>query len=189
MIRYDLKNIPTFDLPKDYTIKWHQPGDEILWLNIHKKADKYNRITQSLFDKAFGPSPKSLFERQCFLMDKANNAIGTATAWFNDNYNGTRYGRIHWVAIIPEKQGQGLAKPLVSIICNRLQRLNHHRVYLTTLSLRIQAINLYCKFGFRPEIRCSEDVRIWQKIETKLKESPSFPNAKLKNLESKLLPG
>ena len=169
MVRNNLNGILSFDLPKDYSVRWYKPGDEKLWLHIQSKADKYNIINLSLYTKTFGHSMESLPNRQCFLMDRFNNAVGTATAWFNEDYNGTRYGRVHWVAILPERQGQGLAKPLMSMICNRLGTLGHNKAYLTTLSIRIPAINLYRKFGFYPEIRSDEDTRIWRAIEAKLK--------------------
>ena len=169
MIKDNLHNILSFKLPDNVSVKWYQPGDEQLWLDIHLKADKYNHITPSLFDKTFGFFPEELGHRQCFLLDENEKAVGTATAWFNNNYNGMPYGRLHWVAIIPEKQRQGLGKPLMTIICNQLKKLGHEKAYLTTLPLRITAINLYRKFGFIPEIQCSQDSRLWQTIGSRLK--------------------
>ena len=170
MVRDSLLNIPSYILPDEYRIKWYRPGDEALWLRIQLKADQYNDITPATFDKAFGKSLDLLLNRQCFLLDDTDTAVGTATAWFNDNYNGVGYGRLHWVALIPEKQGRGLSKPLMSTICNQLRELGHERAYLTTLSVRIPAINLYHKFGFRPEIRSVEDTKIWRAIRSHLKD-------------------
>lgn len=174
MKRDNLHNILSFKLPKNFSFKWYQPGDEQLWLDIHIKADIYNHITPSLYDKTFGDSPEALSNRQCFLLDENQKAVGTATAWFNNNYNGSRYGRLHWVAIIPEKQGQGLAKPLMTIICNQLKKLGHDKAYLTTLPMRITAINLYRKFGFIPDIRCRQDAKLWQTIGSRLNEPLEF---------------
>ena len=170
MIRNDLKDFPFFDLKNGYKIRWHQPGDKQLWLNIQQKADKHNTITASVFDKAFQNSLQLLKDRQCFVFDQKENVVGTATAWFNNNYNGMHYGRVHWVAILPEKQRLGLAKSLMTVICQRLKKLGHDNAYLTTLSLRIPAINLYLKFGFQPEMRSPEDFQIWKRIQSKLKK-------------------
>jgi len=170
MIRSDLEDIPNYPLPSSFSVRWYQPGYKELWLKILSCADKYNIITPELFDKEFGANPRLPAERQCFLFDIHGTAIGTATAWFNDNYHGQNYGRIHWVAILPEMQGHGLAKPLMSIVCNRLRDMGHKRAYLNTSTARIPAINLYLKFGFVPEISSVEDLNIWRKLQKKLKE-------------------
>ena len=169
MVRNDLKDVPCFEFSAEYTTKWYEAEDEDIWFDIQSRADKYNAITPSLFNNVFGNSLELLQERQCFIFDSSDQAIGTGTAWFNDDYNGIRYGRLHWVAIVPEKQGLGLAKPLMTILCNRLRELRHDKVYLSTLSVRTKAINLYRKFGFRPELRNSKDLQIWKILETKLK--------------------
>jgi GNAT superfamily N-acetyltransferase len=140
MIRENLANIPQFRLPSGFTVRWFREGDMALWLQIHR-----------------------------FLIDNQGRAIGTATAWFDDNYNGRRYGRVHWVAIVPDMQGKGLAKPLMTIICNCLRELGHDRAYLTTSTKRFPAINLYYQFGFVPEIKDSQDRAVWDELELKLR--------------------
>lgn len=131
MIRENLDNIPDCVLPAGYSIRRYQPRDENLWLRIQSLADEYNRVTPGLFEKEFGNDAQVLAERQCFLCDGDNNAIGTASAWF-DNHDGQSFGRVHWVAITPEHQGKGLAKPLLVSICNRLKSLGHSNTLLTT---------------------------------------------------------
>jgi ribosomal protein S18 acetylase RimI-like enzyme len=99
------------------------------------------------------------------LLAPDGQAIGTATAWFKDNFEGRRFGRVHWVAIVPEYQGRGLAKPLMSTICRRLQELGHDCAYLTTSTARLPAINLYRRFGFEPLIRTPEEADIWKRLD------------------------
>jgi GNAT superfamily N-acetyltransferase len=106
----------------------------------------------------------------CFLCDERQRPIGTAAAWFNDNYNGLPHGRVHWVAVIPEKQGKGFSKPLMTIICNRLRELGHERAYLGTATARFQAIRLYSLFGFLPEIKGDQDRAIWKELEEKIRD-------------------
>jgi GNAT superfamily N-acetyltransferase len=103
-------------------------------------------------------------ERQLFLLDCEGVAVGTATAWFNNDYRGEKCGRIHWVAIVPEHQGRGLSKPLLSAACRRLEELGHHKAYLVTSSVRIPAISLYLRFGFAPDVRSDEDKKVWNEI-------------------------
>jgi len=94
--------------------------------------------------------------------------------YFEDNHGGKSLGRIHWVAIIPQQQGSGLAKPLLTAICKRLKELGHSKTYLTTQSVRLPAINLYAKFRFTPVIDSDGDREIWEKLQKYIKYPLSF---------------
>jgi ribosomal protein S18 acetylase RimI-like enzyme len=165
MIRKNLEQIPGFELPDGFALRWYQPGDEETWLQIHLAADRLQPITPDLFNQQFGSDITVLPQRQCYLLAPDGQAIGTATAWFKDNFEGRRFGRVHWVAIVPEYQGRGLAKPLMSTICRRLQELGHDCAYLTTSTARLPAINLYRRFGFEPLIRTPEEADIWKRLD------------------------
>ncbi|TFH14420.1 MAG: GNAT family N-acetyltransferase [Lentisphaerales bacterium] len=164
-----LADTPEYSTPDGYAIRAYCPGDEHLWLEIESAAERYITITAELFLNEFGDDPRVLAERQLFLIDPQGKAIGTATAWFDDDYHGQRYGRIHWVAIHPSYQGRGLSKPLLSAACSRLRALGHDRAYLVTATGRISAINLYLHFGFTPEIRGAEDASVWAEMKGHLK--------------------
>jgi GNAT superfamily N-acetyltransferase len=170
MIRDGLDNIPNYPLPPGYSTRWYRPGDERLWVDIQARSDRYNEITLALFVKAFGLDPQPLAERQCFLCNAQGEVIGTATAWFDDDYCGQPYGQLHWVAIVPQAQGRGLAKPLLSIVLNRMAELGHTRCYLGTSTARVPAINLYTKFGFVPHIRSADDLAVWREMQRWIKE-------------------
>lgn len=182
MTRSSLDNIPEFAPPPGFQVRWYQPGDEAHWLRIHLVADPLNRITPELFEQQFAvrtvracrpalsdESPnglksalRDLCERQCYLLAPTGEVIGTGTAWFSDHFEGGRWGRVHWMAILPEFQGRGLGKALLSVICRRLRQLQHERAFLTTSTARLPAIKLYRKFGFEPLIRSAEDENLWR---------------------------
>lgn len=164
MMRANLDNLPEFALPTGFSLRWYQPGDEAHWLRIHLAADHFNKITPELFQKLFGSDEKNLRDRQCYLLDPRGEAIGTGTAWFNDNFEGARWGRVHWMAIVPEFQGRGLGKCLLGAVCRRLRELGHEQAYLSTSTARVPAIRLYWKFGFEPLIRSPEDECLWREI-------------------------
>ena len=168
MIRDDLDAIPDFGVPDGYSIRWYQPGDEQIWRRIHLLADKYTQVKPDLFVREFGSNFSILAERQCYLFDSKNSPVGTASAWF-DNRDEPSSGRIHWVAIIPEERGKGLANTLLSTVCHRLKKLGHINAYLTTQTVRIPAINLYLKFGFIPSIDSERDKQIWERLQSHLK--------------------
>jgi GNAT superfamily N-acetyltransferase len=162
MIRRDLRRIPQHAVPSGYSIRWHRRGDRESWVRIQRLAERLVPISAELYEKEFGHDEPLLSQRQAFLVDEGGHEIGTATAWFDGNYHGERYGRIHWVAIVPEHQGRGLAKPLLTAVCNRLVELGHDRAYLVTSTARLPAISLYLRFGFEPDIRSDQDREIWQ---------------------------
>jgi len=172
MIRENLDNIPSFILPSGYSIKWYEHGDEKVWEEIQSASDRYNKITSDLYHIEFGFNEEQLHSRQCYILDHEGIAIGTATAWFDDSNKGLPSGRVHWVAIVPTSQGLGLAKPLMTTICERLKSIGHGRAYLTTSTARIPAINLYLMFGFAPNIVGKKDLEAWQRIQNQLKYPP-----------------
>jgi GNAT superfamily N-acetyltransferase len=170
MIRDHLEDIPQFSIPPGFSARWFRDGDEGIWRDIQSAAEKYFEIRPDLFAEEFGPDVSVLSERMCFLYDNQQRPIGTTTAWFDNDYNGLPHGRVHWVAIIPEMQGKGLSKPLMTIVCNRLRELGHERAYLTTSTVRFNAIRLYSKFGFVPEIKDDQDRAIWIEFEQKIRD-------------------
>ena len=182
MARTSLEGIPAFALPAGFSLRWYQPGDEAHWRRIHLAAERFVEITPELFRQQFGAGTKErwrqpasaherqhrlnsrlLQERQCYLLDPCGDVIGTGTAWFGD-VEGARWGRVHWMAILPEFQRRGLGQGLMTAICQRLRVLGHERAYLHTSAARIPAIRLYLKFGFTPVIRNAGEAAAWKEI-------------------------
>ena len=177
MIRDDLEHVPQFHLPPGYTIRWYQDDDEELWLKIQRASEDYVEITHELFMEWHGDYLSTLKDRMFFLLDSEMNAIGTATAWFINEYKGNRYGRVGWVAIIPEMRGKGLSRPMMTVLCNRLIDLGHERAYLTTSTVRFPAVRLYWRFGFRPEYSQPSDRIVWRELERRIREGYRAPGA------------
>ena len=161
MRRDNLENLPHHPVPAGFSLRWYEAGDDQNWLEIHRQADRLNRITPGLFAEQFGSDAQLLEQRQCYLLGQGNKCLGTATAWFNDDLENKTWGRVHWLAVLPQYQGKGLGKSLLSAVCGRLQELGHPRAYLTTSSWRLPAIGLYRRFGFTPWIRSAEEEVAW----------------------------
>jgi GNAT superfamily N-acetyltransferase len=164
MVRDNLHEIPEFALPEGFTLRWYQPGNEELWVRIHLATEWLCSITPGLFVQQFGSDPQLLAQRQCYLHAADGTAAGTATAWFDDAFEGQAYGRVHWVAVVPEYQRHGCGKALVSVTCQRLRELGHERAYLATSALRVPAIRLYLQFGFKPLNRTQSEAKTWERI-------------------------
>lgn len=169
MIRETMDGLPEFNTPEGFSIRFYEPGDEETWRAVVASAERFMTIKEDLFRHEFGKESSAIHDRMHFLCGPDGNVIGTATAWFDERYRGARYGRVHWVAIRPEFQGRGLAKPLLAGVCRRLVELGHDRAYLITSSGRIPAINLYRSFGFVADIRDEDDREVWREIEKLLK--------------------
>lgn len=168
MIRENLDNLPAYPLPASFSLRWYTTGDRAAWEDIQKRCEYDPRpFPADLFDRGFGTNPAALPQRQFFLLNGRKQPIGTATAWLDENFNGKLYGRIHWVAIVKEYQGRGLAKSLMSVVCSRLRELGHERACLKTSTHRLPAINLYARFGFVPLIRNGAEAADWKSVPVK----------------------
>jgi GNAT superfamily N-acetyltransferase len=168
MSRENLRSIPDHPLPEPYSIRWYRPGDERDWTRIWQAAEKYSTITPEVFQREFGTDADVLARRMCFVCDVGGKAIGTSTAWFDNDYHHRVYGRIHWVAIVPQLQGKGLGKAMLSATCQRMVELGHDRCYLVTQSPRLAAIRMYLSFGFVPEIKSEPEIAAWRDVLAKL---------------------
>jgi GNAT superfamily N-acetyltransferase len=168
MVRQSLDGFPDYPLPPPYSVRWYQPGDERHWLALKARADRFHQADAAYYQQTYGPWAHLLPERQAFLCDGAGQPIGSTTAWFED-FSDQRYGKINWVFIVPEVQGKGLSKPLLSIVGRRLIALGHDKALLYTLTTRLPAIELYRHFGFVPCIRHDRDVGAWRDVNGQLR--------------------
>jgi GNAT superfamily N-acetyltransferase len=171
MHRPNLTNIPVYSLPPEYSIRWYSSGDIKHWVAIHESAERYAEVTGKVHAENFGSDVDVLHERQCFLLDRHKRPIATATAWSDDEYDGRISGRVHWVAVVPEYQGRGLSKPLLSIVLRRMIELGDDRAYLRTSTARLPAVNLYAAFGFFPSLRTPEDYAAWKQLNPLLRHT------------------
>jgi len=168
MVRADLEGVPAHSLPEGYSLRRYRPGDAKVWTRIWTAADRFGSIAPETFIREFGDCDDVLAERQLYLCGPDGREVGTATAWFGRPEIDSRAGVVHWVAVLPEMQGTGLAKPLMSAVLGRLRALGYGRAYLITQEARAAAVNLYLRFGFRPEIRDEPERAAWERLRARL---------------------
>lgn len=147
-------------LPSRYQIRTYVPGDEKIWTHIQRETEPFFAVGADLFEEQFGSQEQALFDRMFFLdhVDGSGHAIsvGTATAWWQDEWtldnqiSRGEWAQVHWVAIRPQFQGKGLAKPLMDQVMQRMVR-SHNRAMLGTSTGRIWAIKVYLDYGFVPD--------------------------------------
>ncbi len=153
MVRETLDDLPDYPLPDGYSIRTFRRGEGPLWAEIGFAAGNFTSLDAAAgqFENEF-ERPVEDMESRCFFVvhDATNRAVGTAMAWYDPGFvEGANYGRVHWVAIVPEHQGKGLAKPLMCAVLRRLAE-SHPRAVLGTQTFRKPAVNLYLDLGFVP---------------------------------------
>lgn len=165
MVRKNLEDIPDHTLPRGYHFRFFLEGDEHTWAEIEAAVGEFETKAQALkhFQDEFGNDIEEMKKRCIFIVDKDGKPFGTVTAW-RGNIRGKLEGRIHWVTIIPEYQGQGFAKPLITKAMNVLDKY-HTSAYLTTQTTSHQAVNLYLDFGFEPYTEKKADKKGWELME------------------------
>ena len=110
-----------------------------------------------IWAQTFGPAPTIA-------------AIGTITARHNAHYPVRRYGRLHWVAIVPAYHGRGLGKPLLAACLRRMKELGYEGAYLTTAPPRLPVINHCLRFGFVPHVRSEQERDAWRLLAERVKD-------------------
>jgi len=90
--------------------------------------------------------------------------VAVAAAWQRDKWPpGTGY--LHYVAVLPEAQGQGLGY-WVSLAClHQMRREGNDRAVLETHDFRLAAIKTYLRLGFVPDVTTHESyAKRWENI-------------------------
>lgn len=167
MVRKDLLTIPEYSLPDGYRIRLFEKGDEYHWARVETSVNEFKNGEAALerFNKEFGLYLEDMTKRCLFIENNEGEVIATTTAWYGDLLgDGEISGRIHWVGVAPEYQGQKLAKPLLSAAMNILA--DHHlKAYLTSQTTSYQAINMYLNYGFEPFLTGPSCEEAWSLLE------------------------
>jgi len=96
-----------YSVPGGFYIRNYIKGEENIWAEIETAAEEFNSEQKALecFLQDFGQYRDEM-EKCCFFIidKKSGRAVGTTTAWYNNNFACEKYGRIHWVGIHPDFQ-------------------------------------------------------------------------------------
>ncbi len=165
MVRHNMDSLPLHSCPVGYSVRSYAPGDEGAWARIEAAAGAFPNETaaRAQFLLEYAPAANRLPGRLLFLEHEEAGPIGTTTAWYGE-FEGESRGRIHWVGIIPEHQGRGLAKPLLSAAMSQMAS-EFSSGYLTTETTSYRGINLYLGFGFEPVVETALDREGWAIVE------------------------
>jgi GNAT superfamily N-acetyltransferase len=153
---------PPYSLPADYTVRKFREGDREKWAEIETAAGEFDTVSQASdhFQNEFGAHLEEFKDRCLFLLTNTGEIIGTGTAWYNPDFHGETWGRVHWIAIHPEYQGKNLAKPFLSIVLKKLSEY-HAKAYLKTQTTSYKAVKIYLDFGFEPLVESYDCYEGW----------------------------
>jgi ribosomal protein S18 acetylase RimI-like enzyme len=171
MVREHMHEIPQLPLPAPYRFRTYRDGDEATWLSVQRAAEPIIPMPDDFFQRQFGAHLDALPGRMFFVEDAEGRVAGTITAWWeHDRQDANGRGRIHWVAVHPDYQRRGLAKPMMTHAMNRLAQ-EYRRAMLGTSSSRVWAVKVYLDFGFRPDPAQLNDPAIagaWRALQAQL---------------------
>lgn len=167
MSRPNLLDIPQVPFPEGFSIRPMRLDEGGLWTDIERDAEEYLEITDDTFHQEFGRDLQATQWRSFIVVNQKGVGVGTISAWYDRNYRGQDYGRIHWLAVRPAYQGRGLGRAALSFAMNELARW-HDRATLGTQTRRLPAIKLYLDFGFLPEFDEPEAVATWHAVQEQL---------------------
>lgn len=170
MTRKDLKDIPEHSLPEGFYLDFFQKGDEADWVHLETVTNEFPNEEKAWarFNREFGHRLDEFSKRCLFLKNKDGKIIGTTSAWYGELV-GEEIGRIHWVSLLPEYQGQGLAKAMLTGAMKVLVQ-HHDKAYLDSETKNYKAINMYLQYGFKPYFHSPADQKAWEILEEKLEK-------------------
>ena len=146
--------VPSFELPRGYSLRCSRPGEEKVWVGIVDGAlgrwDE-ERARKDLF------SAREFDDENLFFVCCGDEPVGTASLW---------KGTLHMVAVAESHRGKGLSRVICSAVMRKARQLGLKRLTLTTDDFRIPAIKTYFRLGWKPVMlaSCEDHTRRWDAV-------------------------
>ena len=142
--------LPEYTVPRGFTIRALQPGEEEEWVRMKNEAfgeEGGKPWTIDNFHTTFTRELCCDYNR-IFVGLKGDYMVATASAW-EAYYGGKPVGLIHWVGTDPKYRGHGLGYALSLRALKELVARGYADAYLNTALWREPAVRLYKRLGFR----------------------------------------
>ena len=135
--------------PKHIFIRGYHSGDERNWAKIEYEIGDFESVAAAeCYFTAHYLCDGIQAAARCFFAERNDGAVvGTCTAWY-DKRKEAVVSSLHWLAVTPENQNQGIGKALVSTVMDFYRNNNLFPVYLHTQPWSYHAVRLYHRFGF-----------------------------------------
>ena len=161
MVRHDLDALPDIVLPDGFVIRTYQDGD----------ASGWEQVVSTAFDRPFDFAETMAGDgvdlSRIGLIWHGDVAVATASAWERERWDavlGQGTGYVHYVATLPGYGGKGLGSAISLWTLHAFVKMGKKRAVLQTDDMRIPAIAVYLKLGFRPLVIDENQYARWQSI-------------------------
>lgn len=135
------------DVPSGFRVRSCRRDELDVWMAMPfdgpEQATEYRPFMRAFFDRVYAKQAERFFERCQFVVDERDRPLATAFVW-------KIYDEIttfHWLKTLPELEGRGLGRAIVSHVMKPLAA-NDYPVFLHTQPGSYRAVKLYSDFGF-----------------------------------------
>lgn len=135
------------EMPAGFSVRNCRPDELGVWKAMPfasaEQAAEYDGFMTDFFKTVYGGREAEFFAKTLFVCDARGRPVATCLLWrAYDEFN-----TIHWFKVLPEYEGRGIGRALLSIIMRDL-KVADYPVYLHTQPGSFRAIKLYSDFGF-----------------------------------------
>lgn len=133
-------------LPEGFSFASYAPGDEDAWAALETQIGDFDSVpaARAYFQATYGADTPLLRERCVFARTTQGEAVGTGIAW-HDARGDARVSSLHWLAVSPRWQGNGLGRAL---FLETMRRFDAYPVYIHTQPWSHRALMMYVRHGF-----------------------------------------
>ena len=133
-------------LPRGYAFAPYRPGDEDAWAALEHEIGDFSsaREARDYFLASYAAHTALLAERCVFVRTQQGEIVGACIAW-RDARGSETVSSLHWLAVSPRCQGQGLGRAL---FLETMRRFDSFPVYIHTQPWSYKALMLYVHCGF-----------------------------------------
>lgn len=176
MEKCDLDRVPEVRVPEGYTLRTFRSGDQTGLAEVYAACELGCRTREDVQERLvmrpyFQPG-------RVFVMEYEGAIVGTATAW--EEPSEPPCGYLHMVGVLPEHRGKRLGCALTVAAIRRHREEGFAVQRLDTDDVRLAAIRLYLRLGYRPLLtHPSHEVR-WRAVLKRLSWDPVFTHGSRK---------
>ena len=140
---YDIQAI----IESDFNIRNYKNGDENYWAEIEYKIGDFSSVEEAKEYFVQKYNSDELAEKCFFAETSDGKVVGSCIAWYDQKDNAI-VSSLHWLAVLPAHQNNGIGRALVIAVMNYYKENNLLPVYLHTQPWSYKAIKLYYSLGF-----------------------------------------
>lgn len=163
-----MNTIPAYSLADGFTLRFYQPGDEVVWTEICKFGLLTEEEGIECWDKYMLAMENLLPERDVFFICDGNGkAVATCTGFVQPG----GAGLLHMLGAKPEARAHRLGYSMTAYALNKLDKelpKGDRMVRLKSDDWRLSAVKAYLQCGFQPVLFDVDMDTRWKAICDKL---------------------